>query len=180
MAWVIRRRVSACFSARRLSSYSARMDVLNTTDGERADFPKLGTRYLVRTDEFALIEHTIPPRSLAAPTHTHEREDEYSFVLSGRVGVQIGDESAEAGPGELVFKPRGIPHSFWNPGDEEARLLELISPGAFAGYFQEMAPHLNVEGPPDLAAVGEVQARYGLSMDPESIGPLMEAHGLER
>ena len=74
--------------------------------------------------------------------HMHEREDEYSFVLEGRVGVQIGDEVAEAGPGELVAKPRGIPHSFWNAGDEPARLLELISPAGFERYFEELAPHL--------------------------------------
>jgi quercetin dioxygenase-like cupin family protein len=104
-------------------------------DGERADFPALGNRFVVRSEDtggrFALIEHTVPPRALAAPTHVHENEDEYSFVLSGEIGVQLGNEVLTAGPGELVFKPRGVPHAFWNAGDEEARLLELISPGGF-------------------------------------------------
>ena len=149
---------------------------------DRADFPNLGNRYLIRPEDtggrFALIEHTIRPRALAAPTHRHEREDEYSFVLEGRMGAQIGDEVLEAGPGELVVKPRGVPHAFWNAGDEDARLLELISPGEFANYFAEMAPHLNVAGPPDFEQVGEIQARYALEMDVESIGPLMERHGL--
>jgi mannose-6-phosphate isomerase-like protein (cupin superfamily) len=145
-------------------------------------FPNLGTRYVIRGDatggRFALIEHDIPPRALAAPVHEHEREDEYSFVLSGRVGVQIGDEVSEAGPGELVTKPRKIPHAFWNAGDEEARLLELISPAGFEDYFAEMAPHLSGGGPPDFEAVAGIQARYGLTMDRESIGPLVERHGL--
>src|SRR5215212_7134403 len=108
---------------------------LSPYEGDRADFPGLGTRYLIRSEttegRFALLEHTIPPRALAAPTHTHEREDEYSFVLSGRMGAMIGDDVVEAGPGELVFKPRGIPHAFWSATDEETRLLELISPGGF-------------------------------------------------
>jgi mannose-6-phosphate isomerase-like protein (cupin superfamily) len=157
---------------------------VGATQGDRADFPNLLTRYLIRGDatdgRFALLEHEIPPRALAAPVHVHEREDEYSFVLEGRVGVQVGDEVSEAGPGDLVFKPRGIPHAFWNPGDQPARLLELISPGGFETYFQEMAPQLSGDGPPDFEALAEIQARYALSMDRESIGPLSERHGLRR
>jgi mannose-6-phosphate isomerase-like protein (cupin superfamily) len=147
-----------------------------------ADLPGLKNRYLIDSADtdgrFALIEHRIPPRTLAAPTHTHEREDEYSYVLSGRMGAQIGDEVVEAGPGELVFKPRGIPHAFWNSTDEETVLLELISPGAFAEYFAELAPHLSGEGPPDFERLAQIQQRYALAMDFDSIGPLVEEHGL--
>jgi quercetin dioxygenase-like cupin family protein len=151
-------------------------------DGERADFPALGNRFLIRSSQtggrFALIEHTIPARSLAAPIHTHQNEDEYSFVLVGRMGAQVGDEVLEAGPGELVEKPRGIPHAFWNAADEETRLLELISPGGFEQYFADMAPLLNVEGSPDVAAIAEIQAKYRLSMDRDSIETLSERFGL--
>jgi mannose-6-phosphate isomerase-like protein (cupin superfamily) len=149
---------------------------------DRADLPGLGTRYLIHSADtdgrFALIEHTIPPRGLAAPVHTHEHEDEYSYVLSGRLGALVGGEEVEAGPGELVAKPRGVAHAFWNAGDEPVRLLELISPGEFAQYFADLAPLLNVPGPPDFAALAELQARYGLSMDFDSIGPLAERHRL--
>jgi mannose-6-phosphate isomerase-like protein (cupin superfamily) len=152
-------------------------------DGERADFPRLGNRFVLRGEDaggrFALVEHTIPPHALAAPIHVHEREDEYSFVLAGRMGAQIGDDVLEAGPGELVVKPRGIPHAFWNPGDEETRVLEIISPTGFEQYFTDMAPELSREGEPDFEAIGQIQARYGLTMDVESIGRLIEEHGLE-
>jgi mannose-6-phosphate isomerase-like protein (cupin superfamily) len=157
---------------------------ISPDQGERADFPGLGTRYMLRGEDtdgrFALLEHTIPPRSLAAPMHTHEREDEFSYVLAGRVSVQIGDEITEAGPGQLVAKPRGVPHAFWNAGDEEARLLELISPPAFASYFAEMAPVLSADGPPDVERLGAIQQKYALSMDRESREALMREHGLER
>jgi quercetin dioxygenase-like cupin family protein len=159
-------------------------DVFNESEAmmDRADFPRLGNRYLLRGDEtggrFALLEHTIPPRALAAPMHTHEHEDEYSLVLEGRVGVQIGDAVVEAGPGELIRKPRGIPHAFWNAGDEEARLLELISPAGFEAYFAEMAPILNAAGPPDVVALREVQGRYGLTMDMTSVDRLAREHHL--
>src|SRR3954469_7448758 len=140
--------------------------------GRTADLEKLGNRYIIdsaQTDgRFALIEHTIAPRKLAAPMHVHEREDEYSFILSGRMGAQIGDEVVEAGPGELVFKPRGIWHAFWSASDEETHVLELISPGDFAGYFEEIAPLVAAEQP-DFEMLFAVQARYALTMDMDSI-----------
>jgi mannose-6-phosphate isomerase-like protein (cupin superfamily) len=152
-------------------------------EGERADFPRLGNRYVLRGDgsegRFALIEHTIPPRALAAPIHTHERENEYSFVLAGRLGAQIGDEVVEAGPGELVVKPRGLPHAFWNPGDEETRVLEIISPAGFEHYFAELAPELARQGEPDVQALAEIRTRYGLTMDTASRERLIKEHGLE-
>ena len=158
------------------------MRVVGPSDGAMVRFPGLGTRHLIRSEDtegrFALVEHDIPPRTLAAPVHTHQHEDEYSWVISGRVGVQIGDETLEARPGELVFKPRGIPHAFWNAGDEEARLLELISPGGFEHYFKELEPLLAPGKPRDFEALGAVQARYDLSMDPQSVESLMKEHGL--
>jgi cupin domain len=107
-----------------------------------------------------------------------ERLDGKHLVLSGRMGTMIGDDVVEAGPGELVIKPRGIPHAFWNAGDEEVHLLELISPGGFDQYFADMAPLLNAEGERDFEAVEEIQTRYGLTMDFESIGALSERFGL--
>jgi hypothetical protein len=109
--------------------------------------------------------------------HTHRNEDEYSYVLEGRIGVQLGDEVLEAGPGELVFKPRGVPHAFWNAGDEPARLLELISPAGFENYFRELAPLLAAPEP-DEAAIGEVLAHYEFDLDMGSIPALAERHGL--
>jgi len=151
-------------------------------DGDRADLPGLGTRYLIRSHQtnarFALVEHTIPPRGLAAPLHTHANEDEYAYVLSGRMGAMVGDEVVEAGPGELVTKPRGIAHAFWNAGDEPTRLLELISPGGFEQYFADLAPILSAPGRPDVMALGAIQARYRLTMDFESIAVLCERYGL--
>jgi mannose-6-phosphate isomerase-like protein (cupin superfamily) len=152
-------------------------------DGQRADFPGLGNRFLLRRDDtgqrFALVEHTIPPRTLAAPLYTHEHEDEYSFVLAGRMGAQIGDEVVEAEAGELVLKPRGVPHAFWNASDEDTRVLEIISPGGFEQYFADLAPELAVDGPPDVEALAAIRERYGLTMDLASIGRLIEEHGLQ-
>ena len=80
---------------------------------------------------FALVEHLMPPRTLAAPLHRHSREDEYSFVLEGRVGAHFEGEEMFANAGDLICKPRGEWHTFWNAGDAQARVLEIISPGGF-------------------------------------------------
>ena len=159
------------------------MQTIAPHQGDRVEFDGLGTRYLIRGEDtggrFALVEHDLAPRVLAAPMHVHEHEDEYSYVTAGRIGVQIGDEVREAGPGELVFKPRGIWHAFWNAGDEEARLLELISPAGFERYFAEIAPLLPPQQPaPDIAGLMAAMGRYGLQMDMESMGRLIAEHGL--
>ena len=149
--------------------------------GERVDLGGLGVRFMIDGETagggFSLVEHPIAPRALAAPLHRHANEDEYSYVIEGRVGVQLGDEVLEAGPGDLVFKPRGVPHAFWNAGDEPARLLEVISPAGFENYFRELAPLLGASEP-DEAAIGEVVARYELDIDFGTIPVLAERHGL--
>jgi mannose-6-phosphate isomerase-like protein (cupin superfamily) len=162
---------------------TATQNTVRADEGERADFPRLGNRYVLRGDSsggrFALIEQRIPPRSVAAPMHAHEHEDEYSFVLAGRLGAQIGDDVVEAGPGDLVLKPRGIPHAYWNPGDEETHLLEIISPAGFEQYFADLAPELARPGQADLDALAEIRARYRLTMDIASRERLIKEHGLE-
>jgi mannose-6-phosphate isomerase-like protein (cupin superfamily) len=127
---------------------------------------------------FSLLEHPLAPRALGAPVHTHAREDEYSLVVEGTIGVEIDGDAFEAGPGEIVVKPRGISHAFWNPTDQPARILELIVPGGFETYFAELGEILTRPGPPDLAAFGQLAARYELVMEPDSIGRLAAEHGL--
>jgi len=155
--------------------------VLGPSEGEFVQLTALGVRFMIdggtTSGAFGLVEHPLPPRALAAPMHTHHNEDEYSYVLEGRIGVQIGDQVIEVGPGELVFKPRGVPHTFWNAGDEPARLLELISPAGFENYFRDLAPLLAAEER-DPVAISAVRARYQLDVDLSSVPVLAERHGL--
>jgi quercetin dioxygenase-like cupin family protein len=161
----------------------ARM-VLSPDEGETVWLRKLGIRFMIGGEQtqgnFVLVEHPIKARALAAPMHTHRHEDEYTYVLEGEIGVQIGDEVRVARPGDLVFKPRGVPHAFWNAGDTLARALEIISPAGFECYFAELAPLFPPanQGPLDEEAVGAVREKYGLEMDMSSIPVLAERHGL--
>jgi mannose-6-phosphate isomerase-like protein (cupin superfamily) len=110
------------------------------------------------TPGLSLVENPIPPRALAAPLHRHYREDEYSLVLEGRMGAILGDDVVEAGPGDLVYKPRGQWHTFLNAGDEPSRILEINSPADFEQFFAELAPLAGGRAP-DPQAFGELCGR---------------------
>src|ERR1044072_6996712 len=111
-------------------------------NGDDGFLGSIGVRFIidgVEADErFSLVEHPMSPRALAAPLHLHTRADEYSFVLEGRMGALPGDAVVEAGPGDLAHKPRNQWHTFWNAGDEPCRILEIISPAGFEGFFREL------------------------------------------
>ena len=117
--------------------------VVGPQDGKAGFLGSIGVRFMIDGDEtdggFSLVEHPMSPRALAAPLHRHLREDEYSYVLEGRMGALLGDEALEAGPGDLVFKPRNQWHTFWNAGDEPCYILEIISPAGFEDFFHELS-----------------------------------------
>jgi hypothetical protein len=98
-------------------------------------------------------------------------------VLQGRVGALLGEEVVFGEPGDLIFKPRGQWHTFWNAGDETARILEIISPAGFEHFFEEL-----VDGggalEMDPEEFGELAARYGLEADPASIPGLLQRFDL--
>lgn len=125
----------------------------------------------------SFVLHPLAPRALGSPVHTHTREDEWTYVLQGRVGVEVGNKSLEASAGDLVLKPRAVPHAFWNPTDEPTQLLEVITPGGFEAYFEELGEIL-AAAEPDLERLGELAARHGLQMDPTSIPRLAAEHRL--
>jgi quercetin dioxygenase-like cupin family protein len=126
----------------------------------------------------SLVEHPLAPRALGSPVHTHSREDEYSYVLAGQIGAEVGGEVILAGPGEVIAKPSGIPHAFWNAGDAPARVLEIIAPGGFEDYFTGLGEILAGGAPRDPAAMAALAGRFGLDLDIDSVGRLAAEHGL--
>jgi mannose-6-phosphate isomerase-like protein (cupin superfamily) len=126
---------------------------------------------------FSLVEHPMSPRALAAPLHRHTREDEYSFVLEGEVGALLGEEMRIGKQGDLIFKPRNQWHTFWNAGDRPARILEIISPAGFEGFFRELVDLGGVmKAEPQVLAA--LCSRYELEIDPDSIPGLVERYRL--
>ena len=123
---------------------------------------------------FSLVQHLFAPGALAAPMHRHRLEDEYTYVLNGRIGAVIEGVEVFAEPGDLLFKPRDQWHTFWNAGDEPARILEIIAPAGFEHFFRELAA-LGEAAPEQL---GELSQRYGLEIQPDTIPGLIERFGL--
>lgn len=133
-------------------------------------------RFLVDSRDWGgnlgVVEHLLAPRSIAAPLHRHTKEDEFSFILEGRVWFVADGEEHVGEVGDLVFKPRGEWHTFFNAADEPARLLELISPGGLEEAFGI------IETAGEDVDLGPVIAPYGCEGDVEATLPIMERYGL--
>ena len=155
--------------------------VVGPRDGKAGFLGSIGVRFMVDGREagerFSLVEHPMSARALAAPLHRHTREDEYSYVLEGTVGALLGDDVLVGNPGDLIFKPRGQWHTFWNAGDEPARILEIISPAGFEGFFAELV-ELGGVTQAEPQTLAELCARYELEMDPGTVPGLVERFGL--
>jgi len=155
--------------------------VLGPADGAAGFLGTIGVRFMIDGHAtgggFSLVEHPMSARALAAPLHRHHREDEYSYVVEGRMGALLGDDVLEAGPGDLVFKPRNEWHTFWNAGEGPCRILEMIAPAGFEGFFAELVEMGGVaQADPD--ALGLLCGRYALEMDPSSVPGLVERFGV--
>src|SRR3954469_14345696 len=154
---------------------------IGPSDGRLVDIGSIGARFMAWTEEtgggFSLVEHPMPPRGLAAPLHKHSREDEDSYVIEEQMGAILGDDVVHAEVGDFVFKPREQWHTFWNAGDEPCRILEIISPGGFEHFFDELGD-LMATPEPDLAAMQALNVRYGLEMRPETVPEICKEHGL--
>src|SRR5213080_652345 len=125
-----------------MGAATSSITIVGPIEGKEGFLGSIGVRFMIdgldTGERFSLVEHAMSPRALAAPLHLHTREDEYSYVLQGRMGALLGDDVVEAGAGDLVFKPRNQWHTFWNAGEEPCRILEIISPAGFEQFFREL------------------------------------------
>ena len=96
------------------------------------------------------------------PLHVHEHEDELFYVLEGEHVFQVGDREHRAGPGELVFAPRGVPHSQRRVVPRKGRTLVLTAPGGLEGFFRELA-EAHSDGSLGPEAYARASARYGIT-----------------
>ena len=112
---------------------------------------------------------SIAPHTLGAPLHRHHREEEYTFVVAGRLSLQLGDQMISAEAGSWVIKPRGQWHTFWNAEVTPCATIEIVSPAGFQEYFKELA---DIE--PGFKHLASLNTKYGIDMDFESIAVLCE------
>ncbi len=136
------------------------------SEGKDVSMGGIGVKFKITGDEtghaFSIVEHPIQPRTLVPP-HLHHDTDEYSYVTEGRVGARVGDQILLANPGDYILKPRGVPHTFWNPTDRPSRLVEIISPAGFEKFFAE-AGLLFQKTMPDFEKIKALAAKYNTSL----------------
>jgi mannose-6-phosphate isomerase-like protein (cupin superfamily) len=131
---------------------------LDADGGERLRFSD--AEFLIKASAdttggaFSIIEEIAP---LDTPLHVHEREDELFYVIEGEHVFQVGEREFPAGPGGVVFAPRGVPHAHRRVVPRTGRMLTLASPAGFEGFFRELAEAARTgsAGPEDYARVSE-------------------------
>jgi mannose-6-phosphate isomerase-like protein (cupin superfamily) len=132
---------------------------LTAGEGETLRFGEVEILIRVAAGEFTLFEENEP---VDTPLHVHEREDELFYVLEGEHVFQVGDDAFRAGPGGVVFAPRGIPHAQRRVVPRTGRVLILTAPGGLEGFFRELAEadRRGTLGPEAYASASE---RHGIT-----------------
>jgi quercetin dioxygenase-like cupin family protein len=134
---------------------------------------EVGIRFLVEGEEsggsVAIFEFHIPAGARVPVAHSHDGYDETAYGLEGAVTWTVEGTSTDVGPGEVLHIPRGAVHHFENTGEVDARGLGIVTPGILGpDFFREVAAILEASagGPPDVAAIGAVMRRHGLTPAP--------------
>jgi quercetin dioxygenase-like cupin family protein len=140
-----------------------------------------GDRFVIAgTDtggRFAVITHPVEP-GWFSPPHTHSREDEYSYILEGEFGFEIGDRTFEASAGSLVFKPRDERHAFWNLGAGRGLILEIVSPAGLEAFFEQALALFEGGGLPRPEETVGLARSYGCEVDVAGTPAFLARHGL--
>ncbi len=113
---------------------------------------------------YAFQEMTVAAGFPGVPPHIHHNEDEAMYVLEGECTVRVGGRTRTLGPGTFVLMPRGVVHTFSNPGTVQTRVIVISSPGAVIRYFEEAAELTNASptGQPDMERLAALAGRYGV------------------
>jgi quercetin dioxygenase-like cupin family protein len=125
----------------------------------------------------SIVEHPFAVGALVRP-HVHTREDEISIVLEGEIGFRSEDQEVVLRAGGYIVKPRNQVHAMWNAGSVPARMIEIISPAGFEGFFRGFAD-LNDAGPINLAEVAALAEDFGLPYaKPDWLDDVIARYGL--
>lgn len=100
------------------------------------------------------------PAHSGPPRHVHSREDEIFVVLEGEVEFWLDGQTIRRGAGQTAFVPRGAEHTYKTV--TEVRMLTILTPGGFEGFFADMARGA-FRIPQDMSAVMESAARHHLT-----------------
>jgi mannose-6-phosphate isomerase-like protein (cupin superfamily) len=136
---------------------------LEAEGGERLRFGEVEIVVKASADTtsgtFTIFEENEP---VDTPLHVHQNEDELFYVLEGEHVFQVGDQEFHAGPGGVVFAPRGVPHAQRRVTPRTGRILALTSPAGFEGFFRELA-EAHRSGALGRDAYARASTKYGIT-----------------
>ncbi len=107
-----------------------------------------------------LAEMTIAPHAEGPPQHRHAQHDEGFYVVSGTARFTVGEQVHDAAAGTLVMIPPGAPHTFANPGEEPAVLINTFTPDLYVQYVRDLRDMIASGQPFTRDAVIATMARY--------------------
>ncbi|MEY3379537.1 MAG: cupin domain-containing protein [Limnohabitans sp.] len=105
--------------------------------------------------------HAVFPEETFVPPHTHPDQDEYIYILEGRIDLTLDGLTNSANSGDLVRLPRGIPHGFFNNSGKPVKALFWAAP---AGKLVDLYRRIHNMSSP--AQVVEVAREYGVFFQP--------------
>jgi quercetin dioxygenase-like cupin family protein len=112
--------------------------------------------------QIGAFELTVPPNSNVPPPHSHSENEEYVYVLEGKLRYSMDSVTKDLAPGESRTTSKEAVYAFSNPFEAPARALVVLSPDIGAQYFHDVATVINAGGPPDRAKLLQVMSNYGL------------------
>ena len=146
---------------------------MTTSVREEITVGELAVRFLVEGQEtsgsVAVFEFDVPASSRIAAAHSHDGYEETVYGVEGVLTWTVDGRAIDVAAGEALVIPRGVVHQFANSGDVDATQLAIVAPGILGpDYFREVGAILEAAagGPPDVAALGAVMRRHGLTPAP--------------
>jgi quercetin dioxygenase-like cupin family protein len=146
---------------------------MSTSTREEIKIGQLAIRFLVEGQasggSVAVFEFDVPAGAKVPVAHSHDAYEETIYGLAGVLTMTVEDTAIDVRPGETLCIHRGAVHRFDNTHDVDAKALAIVTPGILdPDYFREVASVVDIAagGPPDLAAIGDVMRRHGLTPAP--------------
>jgi pimeloyl-ACP methyl ester carboxylesterase/quercetin dioxygenase-like cupin family protein len=144
--------------------HKADISVVGPADGEPTISGPASVRIIedgsTTSGRLGMAEIVLTPHAGGPPQHRHARHDEGFYVVSGTVRFTSGEKSFDAPARTLVMVPPGAPHTFANPGDEPAIILNTFTPDLYVQYFRDMRELTAGGRAPSAEQIAEVMVRY--------------------
>jgi mannose-6-phosphate isomerase-like protein (cupin superfamily) len=142
----------------------ADISVVGLADGEPVLSGPVSVRIIedgrTTSHRLGMAEIVLAPHAGGPPQHRHARHDEGFYVVCGTVRFTSGEQSFDAPARTLVMVPPGAPHTFANPGDEPAVILNTFTPDLYVPYFRDLRDLAASGQPPTPEQISDVMARY--------------------